>query len=49
MMIPSATFVVLFIMVAMAGSRFPFWTVLTSIVYILGTIAAIQICKVWAF
>lgn len=44
-MIASQTFVVMFIMTAIAGSRFYYWNVLTAIVYIGGIIVATEISK----
>lgn len=45
MLISPETFVILFIMVAMAGSRFYYWTVASSLAYILGVMISTEISK----
>lgn len=45
MLIAPETFVILFILVAMAGSRFYYWTVASSLAYILGIIISTEISK----
>lgn len=45
MMIAPETFVILFILVAMAGSRFYYWTVVFSLTYILGIMVSTEISK----
>lgn len=45
MLIAPETFVILFILVAMAGSRFYYWTVLSSLVYILGIMISTEVSK----
>jgi hypothetical protein len=45
MLIAPETFVILFILVAMAGSRFYYWTVASSLAYILGIMISTEISK----
>ena len=45
MMIAPETFVILFILVAMAGTRFYYWTVAFSLAYILGIMISTEISK----
>lgn len=45
MMIAPETFVILFILVAMAGTRFHYWTVAFSLAYILGIMISTEISK----
>lgn len=45
MLIAPETFVILFILVAMAGSRFYYWTVASSLAYILGVMISTEISK----
>lgn len=47
MLIAPETFVILFIMVAMAGSRFYYWTVVFSLTYILGVMISTELSKLW--
>lgn len=47
MAIAPATFVVLFILVAMAGTRFLYWTVASSLAYILGIMISTELSKFW--
>lgn len=49
MMIAPETFVILFILVAMVGSRFYYWTVVFSLVYILGIIISTELSKLWGW
>lgn len=49
MLIAPETFVISFIMVAMAGSRFMYWTVVLSMVYILGIIISTELSKYWGW
>ena len=42
-------FVVLFVMVAMAGTRFFYETVMFSLVYILGVVVATELSKYWGW
>lgn len=46
MMIAPETFVILFILVAMAGSRFYYWTVASSLAYVLGIMISTEISKI---
>lgn len=48
-MIATETFVILFILVAMAGSRFYYWTVMFSLVYIIGVMISTTVVKFWGF
>lgn len=45
MLIAPETFVILFILVAMAGTRFMYWTVAFSMTYILGIMISTEISK----
>lgn len=45
MMMASETFVILFIMVAMAGSGFYYWTVASCLAYIVGIMISTEISK----
>lgn len=49
MLIASQTFVVLFILVAMAGTRFFYWAVAFSMAYILGIIISTGLSKYWGW
>lgn len=49
MMIAPETFVILFILVAMAGSRFYYWTVVFSLMYTLGIMISTEISKLWGW
>lgn len=49
MMVAPETFVILFILVAMAGSRFYYWTVVFSLTYIVGIIISTELCKIWGW
>lgn len=49
MMIAPETFVILFILVAMAGSRFYYWTVVFSLTYILGIMISTELSKLWGW
>lgn len=41
------TFVVFIILMALAGSRFYYWTVVSSMTYIMGIIIATELSKLW--
>lgn len=45
----SQTFVILFIMVAMAGSRFNYWIVIFSMTYVTGIIISTELSKYWGW
>lgn len=49
MLIAPETFVILFILVAMAGSRFYYGTVVFSLTYVVGVIISTELCKIWGF
>lgn len=44
---PPETFVMLFILVAMAGSSFLYWVVVASSTYIVGIMVATELSKIW--
>lgn len=48
-MIAPQTFVILFIMVAMAGTRFNYWLVLFCGTYIAGIVISTELSKYWGW
>ena len=49
MLIAPETFVILFIMVAMAGTRFMYWSVAFSMTYVVGIMISTELSKYWGW